>query len=955
MLFSCAILLILISCSFPVLSGDNAIDGEPSPLEAINVPVRGAMPSITTLGDGSATKILQMPGGVANASAYLTIPNGVRIMDAKMRLSGQGQSGSGGPEMEFNYTHVNITRAWKGNFSTLTPPSLSSMMGNPFNSTQKTNISRHDGKVAKDTSPNMQIEYHLFEIIIDPGTIYTLSYTYIGLCHFSSGTTTTFDVRVWNYNSNAWSLLKTTTVSGNTIPDQVVTGSFPTPYSNHLNSTNRIYISVYETGASASTASTYARTDYISVNVSYSHDTPLTDPSLDIGQDSSVEWQSIGPFTGPIELNETTCQLRTKLQAAISTGTGSTDLYLAFDTVTKGTLTIDNILITLEDNDPPQVSPLGLIELDEDVPFYVWGDDLVSYITDDGGFANLTITIFGSDPAKVSAALTPDGHHLNFTPAKDFFGVVQMNLSIKDKGLDRVTGGGDDLLVHTQNFTVKVIPTDDPPVILTVGGVTPVVGNVSFAGLSGASQGKWFNVTVNATDFDGDAIGFSINTTIPNLAMDPVSGNISFLPDQSQIGNIKFTINATEENKTIPEAERLFDAVRVDIMVQNVNDDPRIESLKIGTQTKANKRGESVQISALEDAVTIWTLQYTDIDGDGCTFSSNFSNPRFIIDTANGNCSIAPLQVDVGTHYLNITAADGNGGTDFIWVKVNVLNVNDRPVNNNFTATVSGNNASIIANEGTDEDGDVLIYKWTFGDGTEAQGIQQNHSYSRLNVSKDYLITLIVSDGKLDSGIASRYVTIFAIMDVTDDDTNVSDDDTDDDDVDDDTDDDTNVTDDDKPQENGFFANYWWLLVIIVLAVLILVIVVLVLMRRKKDAKPQETLPEPNPPVPSQPQQAPISDPQLLPQPGQAYTPPQPAPQYYPPQQSMAPDLTSTQPGPLESTGAQPGTNDAADLQDPNAQGPDMMNPEPTQASAAQGPEGTQAPPEMPMDPNVPR
>jgi probable HAF family extracellular repeat protein len=59
----------------------------------------------------------------------------------------------------------------------------------------------------------------------------------------------------------------------------------------------------------------------------------------------------------------------------------------------------------------------------------------------------------------------------------------------------------------------------------------------------------------------------------------------------------------------------------------------------------------------------------------------------------------------------------------------------------------------------TDPDGDEIVnYRWDFGDGTTAVGPVVSHTYPD---AKNYTVTLVVSDGKLDSAPASLVVAVF--------------------------------------------------------------------------------------------------------------------------------------------------------------------------------------------------
>jgi PKD repeat protein len=66
---------------------------------------------------------------------------------------------------------------------------------------------------------------------------------------------------------------------------------------------------------------------------------------------------------------------------------------------------------------------------------------------------------------------------------------------------------------------------------------------------------------------------------------------------------------------------------------------------------------------------------------------------------------------------------------------------------------------SFWATGSTDPDGDEIVnHRWDFGDGTTAVGAVVSHTYPD---ASNYTVTLVVSDGKLDSAPASSVVAVF--------------------------------------------------------------------------------------------------------------------------------------------------------------------------------------------------
>jgi hypothetical protein len=289
-----------------------------------------------------------------------------------------------------------------------------------------------------------------------------------------------------------------------------------------------------------------------------------------------------------------------------------------------------------------------------------------------------------------------------------------------------------------------------------------------------------------------------------------------------------------------------------------------------------------------EDTIYYFSLEvvFTDSDGHDLTYGESSSSNLTITINENLSVEVKPIKDFNGEETIILSASDPfNTINEEVLVTVNP--VNDPPVNRNFTFEVwdtDKNNVTFKANPAEDVDDVDLTYHWNFGDGTVGSGMDADHSYEKVNVSRDYVVTLVVSDGDLNSDICVKTVTIEAYIEPDPGDDDDDDDDIVDDDVDDDVDlndtdadglpdvwemqyfddlsqgpdgdydndglsnlkehlDGTDPTvpegqppddDDDKPEESGlgFFA--WLLIILGTIVVLIIVVVVVLIMRRKK-------------------------------------------------------------------------------------------------------------------------
>jgi PKD repeat protein len=421
---------------------------------------------------------------------------------------------------------------------------------------------------------------------------------------------------------------------------------------------------------------------------------------------------------------------------------------------------------------------------------------------------------------------------LNVTSDPDYFGEANCNITAQDPGDDDIFDNGDDNYVKSNDFKIIVNPKDDAPVFIDVNGELVTAGvNYTFD----ATEDTPFSLLFNVTDIDGDEV--TIEGDVTYFAYDEMY--INYTPTQDDVGTIYLEVIAKELN-----ASQLESNLTVVITVANLNDDPHVTSVHVTGEAMPVKHvfGRFMQIEALEDQETNWTVNYLDPDDDVCTFNINYTNPRFFIDEDSGNCSFAPVQDDVGFHYMNITVDDGNGGKNHSCLKVEVLNVNDPPLNKNFSYEVEDVvNVTFTAKEGFDEDGDVLTYTWDFGDGSDTEtGMELLHSYPKMNVTVNYTVSLSVSDGTVETEPMFQLVMIEAIPDEEDNITGKGDDD-------------IYEPPDDDPETGGTAFSKAGLIglivgiaVILVIVVIVIVLVAVMVRRRKGADVPTDEMPSPD-------------------------------------------------------------------------------------------------------------
>jgi len=113
-----------------------------------------------------------------------------------------------------------------------------------------------------------------------------------------------------------------------------------------------------------------------------------------------------------------------------------------------------------------------------------------------------------------------------------------------------------------------------------------------------------------------------------------------------------------------------------------------------------------------------------------------------------------------GTYAARLTVTDNGGATGSATVTITVSTPSNRPP----TATASANPTSGVAplvvsftGSGSDPDGTIASYAWTFGDGTTSSVRNPSHTYSSAG---NYTATLTVTDNNGAAGSATVNITV---------------------------------------------------------------------------------------------------------------------------------------------------------------------------------------------------
>jgi len=283
---------------------------------------------------------------------------------------------------------------------------------------------------------------------------------------------------------------------------------------------------------------------------------------------------------------------------------------------------------------PLDISCGGNLTATEDMPYVL---HLVVNYSHFSAFNTLTVTV----RTDAGPWLSFDNATLNLsgTPANSDYGTYWINATARD------TMGSTSNL----NLTLMVLNVNDPPTI-TTANVVSVMEDAPYA------------VQYAADDIDptSDILSWSLYTNASWLELNATTGLLSGTPSNSDVGMHRV-------NVSVDDGHYGRDSRDYTLTVVNVNDPPVITTTDVTEATQSTPYSVQYAATDIDPASDIisWALR-TDADWLG-------------LNSGSGRLSGTPTSADIGAFWVNVTASDGNGGSDFRNFTLTVQNINDRP------------------------------------------------------------------------------------------------------------------------------------------------------------------------------------------------------------------------------------------------------------------------------------
>ena len=254
--------------------------------------------------------------------------------------------------------------------------------------------------------------------------------------------------------------------------------------------------------------------------------------------------------------------------------------------------------------------------------------------------------------------------------------------------------------IDWEQFNLQVVLYNRPPSWVNITSTT-------FTGTE--DQLLSANLSMNATDLDGDNITFGKNKTLANFPHFDItaSGFINFTPTDADVCAHVVNITLNDTNSMMNSKDFTFD-------IANVNDAPVMSV--IPDQQLCEDTYYYYQVSASDDDVS-----YVQCNSQQLHFYDD--TPLFVINEGTGEISLIPRESNKGAYLARIYATDGFL-VDYKDANFLIIEVNDAPVLSAIGAkTIRANSTLYINASATDEEGGIspnanFTFNVTFLNGT---------------------------------------------------------------------------------------------------------------------------------------------------------------------------------------------------------------------------------------------
>ena len=166
---------------------------------------------------------------------------------------------------------------------------------------------------------------------------------------------------------------------------------------------------------------------------------------------------------------------------------------------------------------------------------------------------------------------------------------------------------------------------------------------ITSAPITEGKEGIKYEYDVNASDLDNDTLSYSLVTYPSGMTINSATGLITWTPSSVQAGNHSVTVKVSDGQGG--EAIQEFTI----IVAEALNNAPVITSTPVTT----SKEGQ----------LYTYSISANDADNDILTYSLGTSPEGMTINSTTGKVTWTPSSTQAGTHAVEVSVADGKGGT----------------------------------------------------------------------------------------------------------------------------------------------------------------------------------------------------------------------------------------------------------------------------------------------------
>lgn len=371
--------------------------------------------------------------------------------------------------------------------------------------------------------------------------------------------------------------------------------------------------------------------------------------------------------------------------------------------------------------------------------------DSQTAVTDEDSAVSITLT--GSDVdadsltyavvvSPLNGTLSGTAPNLIYTPNENYNGSDSFTFEASDGTL----------VSSAATVTIAINPVNDTPTADDQSVVT--------------EEDVSLSITLTGSDIDGDALSYAVVAAPLHGTLEGTAPDLTYTPNADYNGSDSFTF-------TVNDGTESSSAATVSITIHPVNDAPVADAQSVETD---------------EDTALGVTLTGSDVDGDSLVISVSVMPLHGTLSGTAPDLTYTPNADYNGPDSFAFEVSDGVEVSSSAVVTITVNPVNDAPMADGQSVATDEDTALAIAITGADIDGDTLSY--TVVDAPVngvLSGTAPNLTYTpNENFNGADSLSFKVSDGSLESAIATVNITVNPVNDApsADDQTVATDEDT---------------------------------------------------------------------------------------------------------------------------------------------------------------------------------